>query len=548
MQEQIRRLKTEAHTQVSTMADAQLQGGHGGQGSQEGSFSRLLKKDHDYKPLSLSDPDKVIGIVAHAIDQGPDTANDLPDEQENPFVPAGYTYFGQFVDHDLTFDTRSTLQTIEGGLSSFPNDERTPRLDMDCLYGLGPSSAPFMYDEDGRLATNPDKPFDLPRSAIRFKPDDPASHRAIIGDPRNDENSIVCQLQLAFIQFHNAMIAHFKQQGMAGGTLFRAAQREVRFTYQKIVVTDFLKRIVQKPVYEDFVQDRSAGGDKAYKLYKKGELRHALPLEFTGAAYRFGHSGVRNAYRLNEKFQRLIFNGADDATESLVGFGDLPENHKIDWSLFVTDKLAPGAKGNNPSQIGGQDVPTDSPRLQYAYKLDTSLVNPLLTLPPRIGGAGPLFNSLAARNIKRGYNFSLPSGQDVAKALGVGRHPPLRFGDRLLAFKDMPGMSAADAAALEEKTPLWLYILAEGQACLAKADGSFAMKTEDGVTKIDKDSDVGTQLGPVGGRILLEVFFGILDDDPESYVHAEPGSWNSVVKAGSDTITLWDMLRFVGLV
>ncbi len=480
MQEQIRRLKTEAHTQVSTMADAQLQGGHGGQGSQEGSFSRLLKKDHDYKPLSLSDPDKVIGIVAHAIDQG---------------VPAGYTYFGQFVDHDLTFDTRSTLQTIEGGLSSFPNDERTPRLDMDCLYGLGPSSAPFMYDEDGRLATSPDKPFDLPRSAIRFKPDDPASHRAIIGDPRNDENSIVCQLQLAFIQFHNAMIAHFKQQGMAGGTLFRAAQREVRFTYQKIVVTDFLKRIVQKPVYEDFVQDRSAGGDKAYKLYKKGELRHALPLEFTGAAYRFGHSGVRNAYRLNEKFQRLIFNGADDATESLVGFGDLPENHKIDWSLFVTDKLAPGAKGSNPSQIGGQDVPTDSRRLQYAYKLDTSLVNPLLTLPPRIGGAGPLFNSLAARNIKRGYNFSLPSGQDVAKALGVG-----------------------------------------------------TMKTEDGVTKIDKDSDVGTQLGPVGGRILLEVFFGILDDDPESYVHAEPGSWNSVVKAGSDTITLWDMLRFVGLV
>jgi len=548
MQEQIRRPKTEAHTQVSTMADAQLQGGHGGQGSQDSSFSRLLEKDHDYKPLSLSDPDKVIGIIAHAIDQGPDGANDLPDEQENPFVPAGYTYFGQFVDHDLTFDTRSTLQTIESGLSSFPNDERTPRLDMDCLYGLGPSSAPFMYDEDGRLATNQDKPFDLPRSAIRFKPDDPASHRAIIGDPRNDENSIVCQLQLAFIQFHNAMIAHFKQQGLAGGTLFRAAQREVRFTYQKIVVTDFLKRIVQKPVYEDFVQDRLARGDKAYKLYKKGELRRALPLEFTGAAYRFGHSGVRNAYRLNEMFQRLIFNGADDATESLVGFGDLPESHKIDWSLFVTDKLAPGTKGSNPSQIGGQDVPADSHRLQYAYKLDTSVVNPLLALPPRIGGLGPLFNSLAARNIKRGYNFSLPSGQDVAKALGVGRHPPLQFGDRLLAFKDMPGMSAANAAALEEKTPLWLYILAEGQACLAKADDSFAMKTEDGVTMIDKDSDVGTQLGPVGGRILLEVFFGILDDDLESYVHAKPGSWNSVIKAGSDTITLWDMLRFVGLV
>ncbi len=88
-------------------------------------------------------------------------------------MPAAYTYLGQFVDHDLTFDTRSTLQTITSGLSSFPNDERTPRLDMDCLYGLRPNSAPYMYDEDGRLATNPVKPYDLPRSAILFKPDDP---------------------------------------------------------------------------------------------------------------------------------------------------------------------------------------------------------------------------------------------------------------------------------------------------------------------------------------------------------------------------------------
>jgi hypothetical protein len=548
MHKQIRRLNTEAHVQASTMVDNQLQGGHGGQGSKESEFSRLLKKDQDYKPLSLSDPDKVISIIAHAIDQGVDPMSDLPDEQENPFVPAGYTYFGQFVDHDLTFDTRSTLQTITSGLSSFPDDERTPRLDMDCLYGLGPNSAPYMYDEDGRLITNSEKPFDLPRSSILFKPDDQASHRAIIGDPRNDENSIVCQLQLAFIQFHNAMIAQFKRQGLVGDMLFRAAQREVRFTYQKIVVTDFLKRIVQKQVYNDFVQDHASRGDKAYKLYKKGTVRNALPMEFTGAAYRFGHSGVRNAYRLNQTFQRLIFNGADDATESLVGFGDLPENHKIDWPLFVTDKLAPGTKGDNPSQVGGKPALPDAQRLQYAYKLDTTLVNPLLALPPRIGGLGPLFNSLAARNIKRGYNFSLPSGQDVAKALGVTAKPPLKFGEQLLAFKDMDGMPAADAAALDANTPLWLYVLAEGQACLANADGSFATTTEDGTTKIHKDSNDGTQLGPVGGRILLEVFFGILDDDPESYFNVTPGTWTSVVKPGADTITVWDMLRFVGLV
>jgi heme peroxidase len=546
MQPQSKRQTSDAHPQRVT--DTQLQGGHGGQGSQEASFTRLLRKDIDYKPLQLSDPDKVVGIIAHAMDQGPDKATDTPDDQENPFVPAAYTYFGQFIDHDLTFDTRSTLQTIPAGLSSFPNDGRTPVLDMDCLYGLGPSSAPFMYDEDGRLATNADKPFDLPRSAVRFKPDDPTSHRAIIGDPRNDENSIVCQLQLAFIRFHNTMIAHFKTQGLAGNALFEAAQREVRWTYQKIIVTDFLKRIVQKPVYDAFLQEHASKRDHAYRLYKQGEIRNALPMEFTGAAYRFGHSGVRNAYRLNQGFQRLIFNGADDATESLVGFGDLPEDHQIDWSLFVTDKLFPGGKGDNPSQIGGKDVDPDPHRLQYAYKIDTSLVNPLLALPPRIGGPGPLFNSLAARNIKRGYNFSLPSGQDIANVLGVTTPPPLKFGDELLAFKDMPGMSAGDAAALEANTPLWLYILAEAQACLAKQDGTFATKTEDGKTVIDKDSNAGTQLGPVGGRIVLEVFFGVLDDDKESYFNVRPGQWTSVVKPDSGTITLWDVLRFIDAV
>jgi hypothetical protein len=524
------------------MKDVQLQGGHGGQGSDAASFTRLLSRD-EYQSLELSDPDEIVGIIGHVIDQGIDDPSDTPDDEENPFVPAAYTYLGQFIDHDLTFDTRSTLQTIAAGKSSFPNDVRTPRLDMDCLYGLGPAASPFMYDEDGRLATNMVTPFDLPRSAIFFKPDDAGSHRAMIGDPRNDENSIVCQLQLAWIHFHNAMIEFFKSQGMTGSKLFQAAQQEVRFTYQKIILTDFLKRIVQKPVYDAFIQDRASKGDAAFKLYKKGN-RDALPLEFTGAAYRYGHSAIRNAYRLNENFQRRIFDGADNAAESLVGFGDLPESHRINWSLFVTDALAPGEKGNNPSQVNGQDVAPDKGRLQYSYKIDTSLVNPLLLLPPRIGGLDTLFRSLAARNLKRGYNFSLPSGQDIAAVLNVTNHPPLVFGERLLAFKDMPEMPTADAGKLEAKTPLWLYVLAEGQACLANPDGTFDTKMVNGVKVADKDSNAGTQLGPVGGRIVLEVFFAILDDDPDSVLNAS--GWTSVVKPNAPTITLFDMLRYIG--
>lgn len=526
------------------LTDAQLTGGHGGQGSQEASFSRLLQKDVDYVPLVLSDPDKAFSVISAAMDQGIDDPSDTPDDQENPYVPAGYTYFGQLVDHDLTFDTRSTLDNITPGLSSFPDNERTPRLDLDCLYGEGPKSSAFLYDEDGRLLTNPDKPFDLPRAATPFTPGDPSSHRAIIGDPRNDENSIVCQVQLAFIKFHNKMIDHFKGH-VAPGALFATAQREVRFTYQKIIVTDFLKRIVQKKVYDDFVHSYQTLGTPAFKLYKPGPARNALPLEFSGAAYRFGHSQIRNAYRLNAGFQRRIFDGDDNSAESLVGFGDLPFTHKIDWTLFATNALLPGVKADNAStKADGTKIADNPGRLQFAYKIDTSLVDPLAHLPPRIGGvpSDAPFASLAARNLKRGYNFSLPSGQDFAKALGVNKGPPLLIGDSLLPFTKM-GLPGADAEALTLHTPLWVYILAEAQACLAKPNGTFATGADG---KFIKDANQGTQLGPVGGRILLEVFFGLLDSDAGSYFQDK--SWNPVAKPGAATLTMFDLLSFAAAI
>ena len=544
------------------LPDTNLTTGHGGQGSQEASYTRLLRKDVDYKPLVLSDPDDVLFKIATAMDQGEDPLkrtpeDNLPDEQENPYVPAGYTYLGQFIDHDLTLDTRSKHDAFGVGQSSFPDNERTPRLDLDCLYGEGPGSGAYMYDHDGRLLTNPDQPWDLPRARTLFDPGDPMSHRAIIGDPRNDENSIVCQLQLAFIKFHNALIDKFKKDGISNqqNARFLKARQEVRFTYQLIVVTDFLKRIINQEIYENFVKDFNAKGNSAFKLYKAGHLRAALPLEFTGAAYRFGHSGVRNSYRLNGTFQELVFVPKDDPSLSMVGFGDLPKEHEIDWSLFFSPAVAPGASGPNPSTIGKTPVAPDPKRLQYAYKIDTSLVNPLTVLPKRISGddAGTKFASLAMRNLKRGYNFNLPSGQDIASVLGVTKHPPLRFGEQLLAFKkdadidEIGGISDADRAALKAKTPLWLYILAEAQAVLATPDGTFDRKPDEkGVQKIKRDSNVGTQLGPVGGRILLEVFFGLLDSDEGSYFW-ETG-WSPVIKPGAKALTMWDMLHFIGAV
>ena len=290
-------------------------GGHGGQGSQSAQFTRLLARSA-FIPLHLTDPDTVFGIVTgvataghSGTDQGLDTPNDDPDPLENPRIPAGYTYFGQFIDHDLTFDTTSSLLEPK---PERPNNERTPRLDLDSLYGLGFEGAPFMYLSNGQFVTNPNG-FDLPRAS---------NDRAIIGDPRNDENSIVCQIQRGFINFHNKIVERLIATGTnPGADAFAAAQREVRWTYQSVILNDYLVRVIHDDVRTKF--HGTYGATNLFRLYKHAKWG-ALPLEFTAAAYRFGHSMIRNAYRLNpEHPPQRIFDGDDEGVESLVGFGSL---------------------------------------------------------------------------------------------------------------------------------------------------------------------------------------------------------------------------------
>ena len=508
-------------------------GAHGGQGSQDAKFTRIVEVG-TFSPLDLNDPAAIfsalVGVASapsmDSMDQGFDPPNDDPDPQENPRIPAGYTYFGQFIDHDLTFDTTSTLDNAE----QRPNDERTPRLDLDCLYGLGFASAPYMYDgATGKMVTNPNG-YDLPRAG---------NDRAIIGDPRNDENSIVCQLQRGFINFHNKVVDAVTAKGVKPGeAAFKAAQREVRWTYQMVILNDYLKRVVCEKVRNNYLNATGAAGE--FLLYPNTKW-DALPLEFTAAAYRFGHSMIRNAYRLNldAPSAQHIFEPVDDPIKSLVGFGSLHVSHNINWRLLLPDPKNPDTAPGNAPALNSVHGPG---RLQFAYKLDTNIVNPLLALPPRIaGGALPPFGALAARNLMRGYNFRLPSGQDVAAMLGIAQEDQpnlvIRTPNGWKSFDAIPGIDAASAAALTATTPLWLYVLMEAQASIPPA------------TPFDDDSlaHVKTCLGPVGGRILLEVFYGILIADNES-VLADPESenWVPLVNADRNKMTLWDILKYAG--
>ncbi|MFZ6743555.1 peroxidase family protein [Undibacterium sp. JH2W] len=502
---------------------------HGLVGTGLGGYSRLLDADpiqpadlelDNFEPAPGQNPG-----LAQLMADAPDGVHDDPDPEENLYIPAGYTYFGQFIDHDLTFDTTSTLDSKDK--STFSN-QRTPRFDLDCVYGAGPDAAPYLYQDGIRLIEVRN---DLPRSQLP----NGKKGRAIIGDPRNDENSIVCNLQMSFIRFHNKVVDKLEQQfpPLKGSRdLFDKARDEVRWTYQKIVVEDYLPRIVSNETLKtfDFRRDPSPTGltrnEAAYALFT-AEKRGAIPLEFSGAAYRYGHSMVRNGYRLNTNQQAptLIFDPQGSADKSLTGFQPLDELHVInDWSLFfpnpdrISKLLTPGQK-DDANNVSGQK------RLQYAYRIDTTLVDPLTKLPDAIAATT---KNLAARNLLRGKKFQLPSGQAVGNLLGV---PVLDANYLVVRHKSDDGTQTfvPISAALQEKTPLWFYVLAEAQVpvvnwWLEKGKAKFS---EDDL--LDSAPLTATQLGETGGRIILEVFHGLLDADPDSYRNKAPCAWTPLI-------------------
>jgi hypothetical protein len=483
-----------------------------------------------------------------------ETHKHIQDDEENAGISAGYTYLGQFIDHDITFDPASSLQQ-----QNDPNalvDFRTPRLDLDSLYGRGPDDLPYMYDGNkfrlGRplfaldTATNAQ---DLPRYV---DPNDPtAPRRALIGDKRNDENVIVSQLHGAMLRFHNKLVDQDPQAP------FRDIQQQVRWHYQWIVVNDFLMKICGEKTVKDILPHLGKHrpiweNEPRFAVFKYRDTPF-MPVEFSVAAYRFGHSMVRPIYRLNTQLRGganpleatrseierglegrfFIFAGVQN--RGLNGFDEFPKQWAIDWSLFF--------------DIDGSGTRGGKERMQPAYKIDTSLVNPVGFLPefskPSLPSkddptvielqnvpVDPVMNpsNLAQRNLLRGVSMGLPSGQDVARAMGVA---PIADGD-LRVGKAVVGDVSKNQPLAEldpsfaDNAPLWFYVLAEAQHDFvqrAKASGS-------------KGDEEPARLGTVGGRIVAETLIGLLWGDGSSYLRQAP-NWQP------DSIrTMGDLMKF----
>ncbi|MEA2155552.1 MAG: hypothetical protein QOE11_1692 [Solirubrobacteraceae bacterium] len=567
------------------------------------------------------DPAKVAAdlkaLGAAMVDDAPAAQAD-PAVEVNSTIPAVYTYWGQFIDHDMTANTdrdsktsditRTPLTPVDPAeVAATLRNLRRPTFDLDHVYGNGPGldehedrPDPGPADKgfyDGirlRVGANADTPgipgvkippeADLSRDLPRIGPllkagvitenDIPDSlkgdvnlqTRAFIGDLRNDENLIVSQFHLSFLRFHNRVVdaidadpaafglggEHEHEGGHGGGRhgrgnghdaaasaaeRFATARRLVRFHYQWLVVNDYLKTVTLPGVVDKIL----VGGNRHYKPLPGGEL--FAPLEYSVAAFRFGHSMVRGGYDHNRNFGKAIapatpvlpfapfaelfrFTGnghaidANDITKSTPnpfrGLPTLPFNWIIEWDRFANK--------------------ADVDEAHFARRIDTRLSPPILNMVNEGTGDAiqddadaankplrQLLRSLAQRNLLRGYLLSIPTGQAVAASMGV----PAMTAEELRR-----GNSDAVNAALEnggflEHTPLWYYLLKEAEV---RANGN--------------------SLGELGSRIVVETQIGLLRNDPNSFLNAE-GGWEPSqgvrLANGDPIVTIRDFFAFAGL-
>jgi hypothetical protein len=384
------------------------------------------------------------------------------DCEDDSRLEAGWPFFGQYVAHDLTAD-RSPLRA-HADLGALRN-MRSPRANLESLYGGGPAGSPYLYrrDDPAKLL---DDDGDLPRNQEGI---------ALIGDPRNDVHVFMSQMQLAFIHAHNLLVDRLREDGTAEGDLFAEARRSLTWHYQWLIVNEFLPLLVGA----DLVDELLATGARFYR--PNGEP--FIPLEFADAAYRYGHSQIRQLYQLQPGGPLYpVF-------PDLIGFGPIGAR-RVDWSLLF-------------------DVP-GRPPAQRSKPMDGQLPRSLIELPQAITGAvdQAAYRSLAGRDLERGQSTGLPSGEAIVRLIGAER-----LSDDELDLR---------RHGWQGDTPLWLYILREASARHA-----------------------GDRLGEVGGRIVAEVLHGVIARDPESYLALDP-DWTPTLPARAETFRLADLLTASG--
>lgn len=453
------------------------------QDQKAGNFGRLFPE----LPPSYQDPDilRALGAI-----NGPMDGGESPERTST--VPVGQVFFGQFIDHDITLDVTSAFNKVNDA-EEIPN-ARTPTLDLDCIYGSGPEASPFLYEQSGDFAgvklltgaegtASPEQPAELAAEDLTRSP----RGTAVIGDPRNDENRIISQMQLGIIRFHN-QVADTLSSTHTGHDLYVATRDLVTRHYHWAVVNDFLVNMCGRPVVDDIL----ANGRKFYCI----DDTPFIPVEFSVAAYRFGHTMAPQTIRVQAG------GGQQELFGPVLGRGFTPlasADAVVQWTEVLETTASPIS-----------DV-------QKAEKMDGHLARILLELPfiPENDE-----RSLATRNLLRGQSFLLPSGENVAARMG-------RPATEVESVSNKADQLAG--GSLKGNTPLWYYILTEGR--------KIGRETTEG------HYERGEGLGPVGARIVAEVLIGLMEKDSNSYL-ASDRSWSPKDGLGENVVSVGDLLTY----
>jgi hypothetical protein len=430
-------------------------------------------------------------------------------------IPAGFTYLGQFIDHDLTFD--KTKVTLGDHIPpSQLRQARSPSLDLDSLYGAGPQdpvSAKF-YEADGlhlkmgktvKIGTDLAMDgFDLPRGAGSTVAQ---KRRAIIPDPRNDENLAVAQTHLAFIRFHNRVVDTLPAS-VPPAIRFATAREIVTKHYQWMIRTDYLPRIAAHAV----VRDVFTKGRKAFEPNAPATQVPTMPLEFSVAAFRLGHSMIRDAYNWNARFDNgggtldLLF-AFTALSGELGGSPRLPSNWIADWR-----RMYDFGEANKPGLV----VPAN--KFNRTMRIDTRLADTLRRVPELPAAES---HNLAFRNLTRANMVTLATGQQMATFLtGKGvtltklTKAQIRDGNN---GASLDGLTATQRENFLKNTPLWFYILREAELNAGRLRG-------------------------VGARIVAETFHRAIEGSTIS-IFTDP-TWRPTLGPDSDTFRMVDLMLF----
>ncbi|BCG98784.1 hypothetical protein MesoLj131b_07840 [Mesorhizobium sp. 131-2-5] len=426
--------------------------------------------------------------------------NDFGDQTGT--IPAGYTYFGQFVLHDLT----SMTPSITPGKSK-PKNIRSATLDLDSVFGAMPPGgasassqacpAPMAVGEttDGRL-------LDLPRATDGMP---------CIADRRNDSNLALAQTHMALIRFFNAVRRLSDDAD--------EARRLTQLHLQSVVLHDYARRLIDNVIYQDVMERGRAVIDVDADGFK-------LPLEFAAACARFGHSMIRNRYPWNAWNPGATVSAFWDNTynSAITPMTRLRGQWVADWRRLLAIGL------------------TEAQGAIFAAKIDTRLAFELRQIRPQAlphtTGSMPLSRNLAVRTLQRSYLLELSSAQHVfhcvAGKLG-DRAPPgfapltepeLLDGESQAVRDALTERPEGGAARLVDSTPLWFYVLKEA-----------AVK------------GCGLKLGPLGSRIVMETLHAAVSAAEPSILDPSVQPWrpDPRLHPSSESYALPNLIAFSGL-